>query len=123
MPSDAEWTTLTDYLNSHEEYRSGGFDGYVAKALASTNGWSSSSPTYAVGNNPSGNNATGFSAVPAGNGAASATFGAGPYVDFWSSSQNDSRVAYYRELYSKYADVLRNYRNKTYGFSVRCLRD
>ena len=38
MPSDAEWTTLTNYLNGHEEYRSGGFDGYIAKTKTCEDG-------------------------------------------------------------------------------------
>ena len=114
---------MDHYLNSHEEYRSGGFDGYVAKALASTNGWIGSSTTYAVGNNPSGNNVSGFAAVPAGYCAGSSFNGAGYDARFWSSTELNSYDARYSGLYYYYAPFDRSYYNKNHGSSVRCLRD
>jgi len=49
-------------------------------------GWNNSTNTCAVGNAPSTNNATGFSALPAG--SYSSNFGAN--AGFWSSTQGDS---------------------------------
>ena len=68
VPSDAEWTQLTDYVSSQSEYVCGSDNmyTYIAKALAGTTGWSSSTNTCAVGNTPSQNNSTGFGALPAG---------------------------------------------------------
>ena len=77
VPSDAEWTELTDYVGSQSEYcchvssqrsqsdfRCGGDRENIAKALASTKGWKTDNESCAVGNNPSANNAPGFSALP-----------------------------------------------------------
>ena len=122
VPSDAEWTQLTDYVRSQTQYRCDNSSENIAKALASTTGWNSSTNTCAVGNNPSSNNATGFSALPAcfydggyyniGNGA---------YV--WSATENRDYYAYYRNLYYNDANVYRYGNDKFYGFSVRCVRD
>ena len=69
VPSDAEWTQLTDYVSRQSENvcidTIGG--SYIAKALASNTGWNNYSySTCAVGYNRSSNNATGFGALPAG---------------------------------------------------------
>ncbi len=135
VPSDAEWTQLTTYVKSQPEYVCEGCsvtdDVYytycIAKALASVTGWSSypgisSDRDCYPGYSPSLNNATGFSAVPAGGyGGRYYDFGVG--ADFWSSTQVDSGGAYSRCLryYSTY--VYRNSGTKYNGFSVRCLRD
>lgn len=124
LPSDAEWTQLTDYLNSHEEYRSGGFDGCVAKALASTNGWHSSPNSYAVGNNQTSNNATGFSAVPAGIGFGNSSFmNVGNETYFWSSTEGWGVLCTRRLRYND-AEVWRGWiGDEGVAVSVRCLRD
>ena len=122
VPSDAEWTQLTDYVSSQSEYVCGNNNTYIAKALASTTGWSSSSNTCAPGNNPSANNATGFSAVPAGHyDGYYDNFGDG--ADFWSATRYYSDYAYSRDLHYLHALVDRSDFDKNYGFSVRCLRD
>ena len=124
LPSDAEWTTLTDYVSSQSEYRCNGNSSYIAKALASkTTDWSSSSNTCAVGNNPSANNDAGFSAVPAGYCSGSSFHYAGYNAYFWSSSQDSSDDAWYRGLSYSSARVGRLNDYKYDGFSVRCLRD
>jgi uncharacterized protein (TIGR02145 family) len=123
LPSDAEWTQLTDYVSSQSEYTCSGNSSYIAKALASTEGWNTSTNSCAVGNNQGSNNATGFSAVPAGYCSGSSFSIVGYGASFWSSTQNDSYVACYRYLYYYYADVGRNDGGKNAGSSVRCLRD
>jgi len=42
---------------------------------------------------------------------------------WWSATKYNSSLAYYRYLYYNYAEVGRYYDNKSYGFSVRCVRD
>jgi uncharacterized protein (TIGR02145 family) len=122
VPSNAEWTQLTDYVSSQSQYQCGGTSTNIAKALASATGWSSSSATCAVGNNPSGNNATGFSALPAGR-----YLGVYPNVgnnaNFWSSTEGSNDAAYTRTLYSSIEYVYSANNNKYYGYSVRCLKD
>ena len=123
VPSDAEWTQLTDYVNSQEQYRCNGTSGYIAKALASETGWSVNSGSCSVGNSPT-NNRTGFTAVPAGFYNGSFThFGTG--LNIWSATQNSYRV-WRRYMFTENNSngVTRAYDfGKNFGCSVRCLRD
>ena len=122
VPSDAEWTQLTDYVSNQSQYQCNNNNGSIAKALASTTGWDSSSEPCAVGNNQSNNNATVFSAVPAGNyGGRYYNFGINAI--FWSATEHDDNSAYNRYLGCDNARVNIDNGYKYYGFSVRCLRD
>ena len=123
LPSDAEWTQLTDYVSNQSEYTCGGNSSYIAKALASETGWNSHTNTCAVGNDPSANNAMGFSAVPAGYCSGSSFYNAGYYANFCSSSQYPNNRAWTRTLNYNSANVLRSYNTKYNGYSVRCLRN
>lgn len=122
LPSDAEWTQLTDYLSSMNEYLCSGSSVNIAKSIASTTGWSSSTNACAVGNTPSNNNATGFAAQSAGyyNGSYG---GFGSNTAFWSATENDSSHAYNRYLYYNNADVSKNGDYMGNGRSVRCVKD
>ncbi len=115
LPTDKEWTQLLNYVSSQNQYICDGNKEHIAKALASKEGWRNSNEQGDVGNNPSSNNATGFSALPAGN--AYDSFGSNAY--FWSS---EGGYYYYFGFYN--ADVVRN---KQYAnlprFSVRCVKD
>ncbi len=122
VPSSEEWTQLTNYVGTQSEYKCDGSSTNIAKALASTTGWSSSSTTCAVGNNPSTNNATGFSAFPAGYYHGS-YYPFGYYAYFWSATGSISNNAYYRNLNYDNANVDSNSSSKNYGRSVRCLKD
>ena len=122
VPSDAEWTQLTDYVSGQSQYVCGVSNSLIAKALASTTGWQSSSQICAVGNNPSFNNTTGFSALPAG-GYFGYYLNFGDDAYFWSATEYDYGNAYYSAFSYNDANVNRHYSNKYYGFSVRCVRD
>ncbi len=120
VPSDAEWTQLTDYVSGQSQYVCGVSNSHIAKALASTTGWQSSSQICAVGNNPNANNATGFSVLPSEGG------GYGDYAYFWSATEVGSFSAYCMGLAYDMPDVYRGGDLEIYkylGFSVRCLRD
>jgi uncharacterized protein (TIGR02145 family) len=122
VPSDSEWTQLTYYVGSHMQYQCNNSSDNIAKALASTTGWNTSSNACAVGNNPSANNTTGFSVLPAG--IYPNYYGLFGYSTFfWSTTEEGVYNAYYRYLSYKYADVSMNRREKSCGFSVRCLRN
>ena len=123
VPSDAEWTELTNYVSSQfYQYVCGGDVDYIAKALASEEEWNSSTDNCAVGNNPSANNATGFSARPAGYYYGS-YYDFGNYATFWSATQNYSSDACYRNLFYLGSTVFRGNVIKDNGYSVRCVRD
>ena len=124
LPSDAEWTALTDYVSSQSEYTCGGNASYIAKALASTEGWNTGTASCAVGYNPGANNATGFSAIPAGRCDGSLPFSyAGIRATFWSSTQSGSTGAFYKCLTYSISIAERPTNDKYVGYSVRCVRD
>ena len=122
VPSDAEWTQLTDYVGSQSQYVCGSDNRYIAKALAGTTGWHSCTYVYAVGNTPSQNNATGFSALPAGSYRSDYLY-FGEYAVLWGATENNSTGAYARALSYGDAIVSRGNYYKVNGCSVRCLRD
>ena len=123
VPSDAEWIQLSDYVGSQTQYQCSANSAYIAKALASTSGWAIiMSNLCAVGLEPSSNNSTGFSALPAGcYGSNLSSFGSD--ADFWSATQIYGNFVYYRQITYSGAYLYRNGNDKSYGYSVRCLRD
>ena len=130
LPSDAEWTQLTNYVKTQSDYWCSGSSGSIAKSLASETGWNSfSNIGCCVGYDQTSNNATGFSAVPAGYcDGSSLNNGAGSYTSFWSSTEYCSTeyctvYAYHRSLDNNRGDITRNFYMKRTGMSVRCLRD
>ena len=123
VPSDAEWIQLSDYVGSQTQYQCNDNSDYIAKALASTSGWSIiMSDLCAVGLEPSSNNSTGFSALPAGCYGSNLS-SVGSDADFWSATQIYGNFVYYRQITYSGAYLYRNGNDKFYGYSVRCLRD
>lgn len=122
IPSDAEWSELTDTIKNQTEYQCGSVQNNIAKALASTEGWNTSIENCAVGNMPENNNATHFSIFPSGTyvGQYNAF---GDEACFWTSSQNSYMQSYYRALGKNFSTVTRSYTLKNLGYSVRCLKD
>ena len=126
VPSDAEWTTLTEYVSNN--HACNGNSEYNAKALAidNENYWNRGDvsesfpcePEY----DPATNNATGFSAVPSGLWYDGFNL-AGNYANFWSSSSISGDYAYDRSLSYNNVSVYRYNNDKYVGFSVRCLKD
>ena len=114
---------MTNYVGSQTQYQCDNSSVRIAKALASTTGWLSSDETCDVGNNPSTNNATGFSALPAGYYGGGYYGGFGGYAYFWSATESSGSGAYSRCLKYDYADVGRYHYGEYFGFSVRCVRD
>lgn len=127
IPTDAEWTTLENYLISNGyNYDGTTTENKIAKSLASTILWYSSSTTGSVGNTdyPAKRNITCFTALPGGyRGFTGAFLYIGYYSLWWSATENDATSAWYRGLYYNNGGVDRYYGIKELGFSVRCLRD
>ena len=129
LPNNAEWIMLTGYVIHQSEYTCEDITGLtnIAKALASTEGWSNSEYysgcgcfPCCVGYAPYTNNSLGFGAVPAGNSYGSLSIsGAGEYAFFWSS--NDYGIS--SVLHNMQGDVTLVSHYKYDGNSVRCLRD
>ena len=108
IPSDAEWTTLTDYL---------GGESIAAGALKEEGLCHWDSP------NDGATNATGFAGLPGGNRNFDGNFYAiGGNGVWWSSTEYDAAGTWYR-LLNEYANVYRGIHDKTSGFSVRLIKD
>ena len=125
VPSDAEWTTLEEYLIANGYNYDGTTTGNkIAKAMASTTGWISYTETGAIGNDQSLNNDSGFNAFPEGYRNYNGSFNnEGINAIFWSSTETSSNYAWFRSL-DNYSSLL--YRSDYYkqnGFSVRFVRD
>jgi len=124
VPSDAEWTQLTDYCESSSEYICSGPGEKIAKALAAGYGWRPNDVECTVGNDLASNNASGFSALPAGFYPGTQT-SYGEYATFWSTTESseDFGSAYDRSLYYGHATVARDGHHKYGGLSVRCVKN
>lgn len=111
VPTDAEWTTLTDYV--------GGLSSAADKLKES-------GTTHWVSSNSGITNEIGFTALPGGyhddDGSYDFIGGTGAW---WSATEDEDHTtsAWSRYMNASSSNVDRYYRNKGYGFSVRCVRD
>jgi len=109
VPSDGEWTTLETCLGGSSV--AGG-----AMKEAGLMHWLSP--------NTGATNSSGFAGLPGGSRGSDGTFiSIGGDGGWWSSTENDTAGAWYRYLYYFNSSVNSFYYDKTFGFSVRCLRD
>jgi uncharacterized protein (TIGR02145 family) len=123
VPSDTEWTTLTDYLTNNGYGYGGSGDG-IAKSMAAKSEWTANTAAGSVGNDQANNNSSGFSALPGGLRNFNGTYSyIGNNGFWWSSTEFSSTYAYCRTL--NYDNIYVNSYNfyEHSGFSVRCLRD
>ena len=121
VPSDAEWTQLTDYMGGLSGYVCGDNPNNIAKALASETEWNTSLNSCAVGNDLSSNNTSGFSAMPVGY-ACGTSMDYGTSARFWTANSSDNNYAHYRALNYDNGFVEPNsFGDKACGLSVRCI--
>ena len=125
VPTDAEWTTLENYLIANGyNYDGTTLENKLAKAIASTTGWMSSTETGAVGNDQSLNNTSGFNAFPEGYRNALGIFYLKGYnAQFWSSSKQYPGTTFHRIISDQESEVNRASSNDKDGFSVRFVKD
>jgi len=104
LPSEAEWTALTDYVGSN-----------AGTKLKSATGWSSGNGT----------DNHGFSALPSGFGNSDGYFEGVGIVGYWwsSTTENDSGLAWSWVMDYEYSDVGKRNYDKSRLFSVRCVKD
>jgi uncharacterized protein (TIGR02145 family) len=119
LPTDAEWCALEQEVDPSITCSSigwRGIDGGGKLKETGTTHWNSP--------NTGATNSSGFTALPGGYRRISGLFsGAGNNGIWWSSSEYDGSSAWYRGLDYDYAQVFRSDNTKSYGFSVRCLKD
>ena len=105
IPSDAEWTVLTDYLGGAA----------AGTKMKSSFGWDS---------NGNGTNSSGFAGFPGGYRLYDGTFS---YIGrdgfWWSATEGNSDDAWVRYLNGSLGFVFRDGDDKRGAFSVRCLGD
>lgn len=142
LPTDAEWTTLVSYLGNDKTAgakmkSASGWQSYEGEAeCANCKSWSpeqKAGQTCSVCNDSgktkghiSGNgiNLCGFSGLPGGNRNFIGTFGdIGYFGTCWSSTEGSTNDAWYSSLGYSSGVANRFNGSKTFGLSVRCLRD
>ena len=109
VPTDAEWTVLTDYLGG--ENVAGG----KMKEVGTTS-WNSP--------NTDATNTSLFTGLPGGSRGYGGDYGSiGSYGIWWSSTELNTSFAWYRYLSNFFGNADRLNAYKKNGLSVRCLRD
>ena len=107
VPSDAEWTKLTDYLGENA--------GGKLKETGTTH-WNSP--------NTSATNETGFTALPGGyRNFLGSFYYVGYYGYWWSATETNAYDAWYRYMDYSNSGVDRGTNYEEMGFSVRCVRN
>lgn len=126
VPTDADWDTLQNFLIANGYNWDGTTSGNkIAKAMAAQTDWASDNGPGSIGNDLSKNNASGFSALPGGFRGNQGPFSdQSYYAVWWSATEFDASNAFCRALlYFFAAHLSRNDDNKSWGYSVRLLRD
>ena len=132
VPTKAEWEQLTTYMGGQSDYICNSNPDYIAKALAGTHhytnqseeiiyAWKYEDKNCAVGSDRGTNNASGFSAFPAG--YWENTFqNYGNNAHFWTPTPEDNQAWAFSMSYSE--EIVRSYKlDKEDAISVRCLKD
>jgi uncharacterized protein (TIGR02145 family)/uncharacterized repeat protein (TIGR02543 family) len=126
VPTDADWTALESYLITSGYNWDGSTSGNkIAKALAARTDWKEFTTAGTPGNNLSANNASGFSALPAGYRGSNGYFfdTQGSFGCWWSATEFLALVAYSCDFSygNQYLD--RGQDPKVTGLSVRLVKD
>jgi uncharacterized protein (TIGR02145 family) len=115
VPTDDEWTTLINYLGGED------IAGLKMKSIERWDNWYNQDGEIINGNN---SNSSGLNIIPGGN-----RFPGGRFVNirnlasFWSATKSDLNYAWNCDLNFFNGVVIRSSNNKTFGASIRCLRD
>ena len=124
VPTDAEWTILTDYLTNNS-YGYGGSGSSIGKSMAATSGWTTYATAGTIGNDQSSNNSSGFKALPGGYRSCvdGQFYSIGSSSFWWNSTEYFTSGAGLRNMLFSGSGVFINLDNKQNGYSVRCILD
>ncbi|MDX9694300.1 MAG: FISUMP domain-containing protein [Bacteroidales bacterium] len=104
LPSDAEWSQLTNFVGSNPGTK-----------LKAKSGWN---------RNGNGTDDFGFSAFPGGSRNDDGSYSiVGSYGYWWSSTEYGANLAWYRKMSINISNVSSYHPLKQSGFSVRCVKD
>ena len=110
LPNKEEWQTLIDFVGGKET---------AGKYLKAKSGWND-----CEGKSGNGKDTFSFAALPGGLGIPDGTFRvAGKFGNWWCASEYYAYVASYRDFGYRDDSANRNTFDKTYLFSVRCIKD
>ena len=109
VPSDADWTVLSDYLGGSTlaggKLKENSTDYWKKPNLGATNEYN-------------------FSAMPGGWRAGTGlNDNIGSFGYWWSATSPQTNVAYYRYMYFGNASMIRSFVDQSYGLSVRCIKN
>jgi uncharacterized protein (TIGR02145 family) len=119
LPTDAEWCTITTYIDATVNCSSTVWSGTNAGGKMKVMG-----TTYWNSPNAGATNSSGFTGLPGGGCTLDGAFyylGSGGW--FWSSTDYSPTLAWLRFLSCNDANIFRSPDTKGQGFSVRCLKD
>ena len=131
LPSSTDWEELRNYVKVQDKYKGATNHSYYTKSLASTFAWTNSTYADETGNLQETNNATGFTAIPAGHypttsGVITPTAGNyGNVAAFWSSDKNTFGIRYYYGMAyigNSTSDIGTTKPAESAYMSVRCIR-
>ena len=113
VPSDDEWTTLTNYLG--DTTLAGGKMKTTGNLKDETGLWKA--PNYGA------TNESGFSALPGGRKTNTNFQMQNFYGYWWTATEADSENSWFRQISNMNASCSRSNENKRFGYSVRCIKD
>ena len=110
VPSDAEWTTLSNYL---------GGEGVAGSKLKEPG------TTHWITLNTDATNETGFTGLPGGFHNYNGAFNEEKYTGYWWSTTDagGNNIAYGRKMFYNNRSLKKDYFTKTVGCSVRCIKN
>ncbi len=126
VPSLAEWNQMLNFVKSAGDYSCNAVTNNIASALASNEFWATADNNCAVGNEIARNNATGFTALPAG--LMSPLSGNTSYMNFqqqacfWTATGSASNGNYI-SLTNTSAVTSASSNSVANAMSVRCVKD
>ena len=130
LPSHAEWMQLINYVGNQSDYQCNGSSYFIIKAFAAQTTWPPYYDVCSAGYNPSTNNATGFTALTAGQysttgGISTYYLGFGYSTGFWSATLTGCMDDVYScTMLHSNATVFGSISEEQHvGLSVRCLHD
>lgn len=122
VPTEAEWTTLINYLIIND-YGYGGGGSDISKSMASIFGWDSDTDVGNVGNDQESNNSSGFAGLPGGVRSSEGPFNFIGGDAYWWSYSEDNTNTWGLDLGDSSSDIFSSNYNKQCGLSVRCVQD
>jgi len=120
LPSDEEWKIMEMHIGLSREQA----DAYNLRGTNEGGKLKSTDPEYWAAPNLNANNSTGFSALGSGIRNAGGEFmKIGEGASFWTSTEEEDDMAWFRSLHSDRGDIHRGCYKKSFAYNVRCVKD